>query len=274
MEHSDQNDQDENVVETPVKPSAGDRLRSAREARDMSIKDVAAQTRQSVELLKAIEDMAIDHVSPTILRLQVNTYAQFLGLPGAAMASEYCETRSTPNSAAMPLEKLRSGRKDNVRKLWPIAAAAAIIIVGGVSYMALQSAPSAPEQAPIATKSIRVPLPSRAAALPQKTAASPEISIRATKTAWIEVRGSDGTIFRSRNMSKGEVYYPRMGAAWTVTVRDAGAFEWWLGGYRVGTLGEPSVPVYSVSVDAATAQGLEQASTALADIERADRAPR
>lgn len=275
MEQSGQNDQDKNTSESPAGPTAGERLRAAREARDLSIKDIASHTRQSVDLLASIEAMETNHISPTILRLQVATYAQYLNLPSSEIASAFCKTRSAPDSTAMPLERLRNSRKDKQRSVWPVVAAAAVLIAGGIGFWAFQS--SATEQvssAPVATKLARVPLPSRTDTNLAAAATAPEISIRAVKTAWIEVRGSDGTIFRSRNMSKGEVYYPRMNATWTVTVRDAGAFEWWLGSHLVGPLGDTGVPVYSVSVDAAKTRGEEQLSTALADIERADRAPR
>jgi ribulose-5-phosphate 4-epimerase/fuculose-1-phosphate aldolase len=76
-----------------------------------------------------------------------------------------------------------------------------------------------------------------------------ELSIVALKPAWIEVRGSDGTIFRSRTMARGEVYYPRMDAGWTVTARNPNACVWALDGEQIMPMGQADSPIYSLSVD-------------------------
>ena len=95
--------------------------------------------------------------------------------------------------------------------------------------------------------------------------ASQEFSLQATKSAWIEVRGSDGTVFRSRNMSAGETYFPRMGAGWTITVRDAGAFEWRLGDDVYATVGDDQQALYSLSVDNVLEAAVAAQSAALAE---------
>ncbi|MEO1065695.1 MAG: hypothetical protein AAFZ07_30165, partial [Actinomycetota bacterium] len=37
------------------------------------------------------------------------------------------------------------------------------------------------------------------------------LALTAVESGWVEVRGSDGTIFVSRAMSRGERYFPRIG---------------------------------------------------------------
>lgn len=256
------------VEATPAPlPKSGERLRSAREARGLSLKDVAATTRQSVDLLAALESMQTAHISPTILRMQARAYAEFLDLPMDEIAAGYSERRSAPDTANMPGERLRSTQVEKRRRLWPVAAGGGALIVAGLVFWMMQS-PTPKTEAAAVTVASRVTYSEPGFAKPVRSADTVhqrELSIRANASAWIEVRGSDGTIFRSRNMAAGEIYYPRMHAAWTVTVRDAGAFEWWLDDYKVGTLGEPGTPVYSVNVDDAIARGQEQLSTALAE---------
>ncbi|MEM9377866.1 MAG: RodZ domain-containing protein, partial [Pseudomonadota bacterium] len=92
-----------------------------------------------------------------------------------------------------------------------------------------------------------------------------EFSIRATKRAWIEVRGSDGTVFRNRQMNAGEIYYPRMEAGWTITVRDAGAFEWRLGEQSLDVVGGDQQALYSVSIDSAYDSLMQAQRAALAE---------
>lgn len=265
----------EELPEEAVALTAGERLREAREARDLSIKDVAKETRQTQAVLNALEAMQTDHMPATIVRMQAGNYAEFLGLVGAEIANEYSASKGAPVSENMPGEILRNSLQNDRRSLWPIAAAAAVIIGGGVALWTAQSVISAgPSTNTASVMTIAPSVPTAKYVRPVRTVVTPELSIRALTTGWIEVRGSDGTIFRNRNMSAGEVYYPRMGAAWTVTVRNGSAFEWWLGNHRIGLLGEEPVPVYSINVDAATARGAEQMSPALADIRAGNRQPR
>jgi len=160
------------------------------------------------------------------------------------------------------------------RRLWPVGLAAAALVTAGIVFWSLQSSTDERADTPVSSKIVFPRITSPSTVQLSRVTTGPELSIRALQSAWIEVRGSDGTIFRNRTMSTGERYYPRMDAAWTVTVRDAGAFEWWLGGHRVGALGEAGLPVYSVSIDAATTRGLEQLSTALANAESTSQGPR
>lgn len=261
------------MPEETVTVSSGEKLRIAREARGLTLKEVVATTHQSIDLLAAMEAMETAHIAPTILRMQAKSYAEFLSLPGDEIATGFSEVRSAPDSSNMPGERLRSAQVRTRRTLWPIGLAAAVIVTGGIVFWTLQSSNSHDTRTPVASRLanpvVVAPSPSRAA----HRVAAPELTIRAAKAAWIEVRGSDGTIFRNRTMSKGEIYYPRMDAGWTITVRDAGAFEWWLADNLVGTIGEPDIAVYSVSVDEATKLGQEQLSTALADIATQNRRP-
>mgnify|MGYP000144221309 CR=1 FL=1 len=101
-----------------------------------------------------------------------------------------------------------------------------------------------------------------------------EFGIVANKRAWIEVRGSDGTVFRNREMSPGEVYFPRTGAGWTITVRDGGAFEWQLGDLTAAAVGEPGQALYSISVDGALGAAVDARSAAMAEAPRSGDRPR
>ncbi|MBR9835764.1 MAG: helix-turn-helix domain-containing protein [Alphaproteobacteria bacterium] len=246
--------------------SCGTRLREARERRGLSIKEAAATTRQSVETIAALENMDVADISPTFLRMHARNYANFLGLPGDQIAEAFSPDRSSPVADQMPAQRMRHKKVQTRRNFLPVAAAAGVLIAAGVVFFAWQGTSSDRATRSVADRSVHPiverPSPSRAT----QSVASEELALRATRAAWIEVRASDGTIFRSRNMARGETYYPRMDAGWTITVRDAGAFEWWLADTRIGPVGEDSIAVYSVSVDEALARGREQLATALADI--------
>ena len=256
--------------------SSGERLQKARQSRGLSIKDVSANTRLPADVLTALEAMETDHISPTFLRMHARAYAKFLELPEDEIASQFVEARATPNTSNMPAERLRKTEVRKRRQVWPVFAGVGLLLVIGFAVFWIVQ-PTAPKRSGVSSIASRVIQPNailaeRSTAL--ATAKENELTIRAKRSAWIEVRGSDGTIFRSRNMSAGEIYYPRMNAAWTVTVRDAGAFEWWLDDHLIGSLGEPGMPAYAVNVDDVTARGIEQLTTALAQAGRNGAQPR
>ncbi len=90
------------------------------------------------------------------------------------------------------------------------------------------------------------------------------LELVAVRQGWLEVRGADGTIFRSRVMAEGETYFPRLNAGWTVSARDGGAFEWRVGDIVVSPLGPDGAEVFSVSVDEQLTRAAEVSAPAMA----------
>lgn len=242
----------------------GERLREAREAKSLALRDVASQTRQSQDTLAALEEMETDHIPDSILRLQARNYARFLGLPEEEVASAYAVNRGATNASAMPVEV--SDKKVPTRMI--LVAAAAVFAVGvvgtGISLLLQPAEQQSTDQLAISARLAPNTVQEIDFAA-FRAEASQEFSLQATKSAWIEVRGSDGTVFRSRNMSAGETYFPRMGAGWTITVRDAGAFEWRLGDDVYATVGDDQQALYSLSVDNVLEAAVAAQSAALAE---------
>lgn len=255
--------------EAELVKTIGERLREAREAKSLALRDVAHQTRQSQDTLAALEEMETEHIPDSILRLQARNYARFLGLPEEEVASAYAASRGATNASAMPVEV--SGKEAPTRMI--LIAAAAVFAVGvvgaGVSLLLQPTEPQLTDQLAISARLA----PNTVQEIDFATFradANQELSLRANKSAWIEVRGSDGTVFRSRNMSVGETYFPRTGAGWTITVRDAGAFEWRLGEDSYAVVGEDQQALYSLSVDNVLEAAVAAQSAALAEAAGSD----
>ena len=249
-------------------PSVGVILRQAREEKQLELRDVARTTRQSQETLASLEAEDTDHIPASILRLQARNYARFLGLPEDDIVAAFAEDRGVTNVASMRVQ--RDGFKFPVRSvlIGGGAFAAIGVIVGAVSL--LTSPSDSPSEDPLAISARLAPAFDRdAGSTVLSSDVREEFSIRAIESAWIEVRGSDGTVFRSRDMRAGETYFPRAGAGWTITVRDAGAFQWRLGNRSAGPVGEPEQALFSVSVDAAHDAAIDAQNTALAEAEAA-----
>lgn len=247
-------------------PSVGDRLRGAREALKLELRDVAQKTRQSQDTLAALEDMKTGHISPTILRMQARTYAKFLELPEDEIVAGFADKRGYLNADEMPDEVVRTSNMPSKRALLVGVASSIVIVAASLIFLAVQPSPVAKNgELDISARVSPQVTPERAADVLRSRDDKVELAIVARRAAWIEVRGSDGTVFRSRTMNAGEVYYPRMASGWTVTVRDAGAFDWKIGEQTVGVFGADNTPLFSISVDEATKQGIASLSEALAD---------
>ncbi|MEM7494492.1 MAG: helix-turn-helix domain-containing protein, partial [Pseudomonadota bacterium] len=244
------------IPETDARPSElsdqltpGERLRLAREARGETIKDIASRTHQSVDTLRALEAMQTDGMSATLIRMHAARYAKAVDLPSEDLANAYASARAmmslgTPDISDGPRFTQR------FRKSHLAVAACALAAVSVALMTGLQSEEDDLQTVPVSTRILAQQAVQTKSDRERMTARplTAELAFRAKRSGWIEVRASDGTVFRSRDMSVGEVYYPRLNAGWTVTVRDASAFEVMLDGQSVMDMGDAS-PRYSLSVD-------------------------
>ncbi|MEL6857252.1 MAG: RodZ domain-containing protein [Pseudomonadota bacterium] len=250
--------------EQPVELTVGARLSQAREALALELRDVADKTKQSQDTLAALESMETAHIPASIVRLQAKSYARFLGLPEEEIASGYAEGRGSTNASAMPNEVMAPQRSRKTMILGGAAVALVVILAGGATLLFQDSGSETTD--PLAISARLSPAYAAVSDIDEFAAPTREdFAIQAKKRAWIEVRGSDGTVFRNREMAAGETYFPRTGAGWTITVRDAGAFDWQLGNLAVEAIGEDQQALYSVSVDAALASAIAARSAALAE---------
>lgn len=243
---------------------AGERLIAAREARQLNLREVAQRTRQSRETLEALEAMDTSRIPAGILRLQAKNYARFLGLPEEEIASEYAPSRS---GLAIEAQSGAENAAPVSQHAVVFGAGAVIVAAAIIGGAILVSQPRSSESEDRLAISARLaPAFANVDDIDELVAGvTEEFGIFATKRAWIEVRGSDGTIFRSREMMPGESYFPRAGAGWTITVQDAGAFEWRLGDITSETVGEAGQSLYSVSVDSALQSAVDARTAALAE---------
>ena len=236
--------------ETPEPVSPGDRLRLARKARGESLKDVAARTHQSIDTLEALEAMQTEGLSATLIRMHAGRYAKALDLPGDEIADAYVGAR-----AMMTVRDSSGVELSEPFKRFGVPVLGGVLCLAGLAvFMVFPTSDTsrrAFENVPVSThvlaQSDRVDTSRGDFAVVAH--GSGEFALRAKRDGWIEVRGSDGTIFRSRRMSAGEIYHPRMSAGWTVTVREASAFEVLLDGQSVMDLGPEALPRYSINLD-------------------------
>jgi len=259
------------LEETGVTPDRiGDRLKEAREERDLTLNDVSKKLLVREDYLRAIEDMYASGVPKGYLNGILRSYAGFLGLPAEETVKTFAEQCGAISQAGERKVVVASNVSAPSRMRGMLMAAAAVFVVTGVAGVSMLALSQNETVAPVTVEAGSPVNGAReslfASANLGEVDAQLPLSLTAQTNAWLEVRGADGTIFRSRKMAAGEVYHPRIGAGWTVTARYGGAFVWHVGDVEIGPLGEGASPVYAMSVDAVAKDAREIASPAFAVI--------
>ena len=232
----------------------GQVLRRVREARGFELDKISAETRLRKDYLMWIERMEVGELPKGgYLTAIVSTYAKYLGLPEKDVVAAYSRECGAVDEVRETVHVPKIGRIGPERSRWPLmlasAMALAVMAAGalGVSQFLRPAADVADAPAVVAVNGARDSLFADTETHPVSD--SLPLELVALRQGWLEVRGADGTIFRSRTMAEGESYFPRLNAGWTVSARDGGAFQWRVGDITVGPLGPDGAQVFSVSVD-------------------------
>ncbi len=247
----------------------GQVLRRVRETLGLTLPQIAAETKIRENVLMAIERMEVQTISPGYLRTYLLTYARLLGLPDRQVMQRYTSECGILEEvrASAPVPKIGPIKPE--RPKWQLYAAggaalsALALVISGAVWLFSPKDDGPVTAAMVAISGARDSLLSDAII---GTAAEDRVPIMlvAVRQSWLEVRGADGTIFVSRTLRAGEVYYPRTGAGWTVNARDGGAFEWRSGDIVIGPLGPDGTQMHAVSVDAQVKRAAELAAQAVA----------
>ena len=253
--------------------SMGARLRAARENQDLSLQDMARATRIRRDYLQSIEQMDVGKLpgmpqSKSYLRGWVKSYAKQLELPEVEQVverylneidDEVTADKSVRSFASVDtaVSGRLSPRSQREKSGGGFAAGAmtAIVVIAALGAGAWFLGPWSHD---VGVAPYRSTVPSSTTASQSAVrpifgsdARSTNLSLKALGASWIEVRGSDGTVYLSKEMKAGEVYVPRVGAGWTITVADGASFEWRLNGQSLGVVSEVGGQVHAASVDAA-----------------------
>lgn len=249
----------------------GQALRQVREHQGLTLEAIAGELRINKPYLMGIERMETSTIPSGYVTPVLRAYAKRLGLEGDRVVADYtgdCGAVATVTKAA-PVAPIESRVKRQIDWRLPAMGVAAVLgigLVGGLVVSALGGAPREAADVMVAEPMngareslfADVPLPERLETAPL------ELTLVAVADGWVEIRGADGTLYRSRVMRAGETYAPRIGAGWTVNARNGAAFEWRVGDAVVGPLGPQDTAVYAASVDTVAARAAEVATPALA----------
>jgi cytoskeletal protein RodZ len=198
---------DEELVEPDV-PTAGERLRSAREEKGLSLEDIAAQTRIPRRHLESIESADWEHLpAPTYTVGFAKSYAGAVGLDRAEIGDQLREEMGGQRPAAIaPAEVFEPADPARTMPKWLVfgAIGAVIVIVILMSWLNERSLDQ-PDETNTAVAAQAAPArPVPAAPAPAPTAQGPVV-LTAVAPAWIQVTDNGTTLF-SGELAAGQSY--------------------------------------------------------------------
>jgi cytoskeleton protein RodZ len=182
----------------------GEKLRAAREARGISIRDVAEQTRIAPMYIECIENDNYKPLPGGIFNKGfVKSYARFIGMDENEALQDYSRLLSQTESSAPPLEEFRSYRPEVLTDDRASQSSLATIVIAGVIlaimtfgiYMIvnwLRSEPSAPTAATNTNTSNQT-------AAQQPDAATPAPDVPTMQNLRVEFRTASEPISLSAN---------------------------------------------------------------------------
>ena len=238
----------EGETEEQVTMTAGERLRAAREAANMSIEDVATTTRIPTRHLANLETGDFDKLpAPTYSVGFARSYAAAVGLDrneiGEQVRAEIGGTRLAPHQAEQfePIDPARTMPR------WLIFA-----VIGGIIVVALLAtwlnnrSFNAPDNV-TAAEAAPVVVSATAPTAAQPVAAQP-VAITATADAWVQIK--DGaTLLKEGVMKAGEKFeVPPTATAPTLTTGKAEALTISVGTATAPQVGPSATKVRGVSL--------------------------
>ncbi len=244
----------------------GDKLRQAREAKQLSIRDAEKETSIRALYIEAIEKGEYKTLpGEAYLRGFIKSYANFLGLDGQALVEEYKGERGfsapTPSaektaSAVVPSEEKKpqetekplpvKARGKNAGLLKKLLAGVAALLVLGASYVFLTAKQNTPQETaatmqPAAAKPAaeQPPAPALSKEQPEPAAVPQEVSVdvKLTGRCWMQVEVDKRVVYEG-TATNGENFNWKGKENVKLTVGNAGAAEISQNGKPVGKLGD------------------------------------
>jgi cytoskeletal protein RodZ len=200
--------QEEELVE-PEQPTVGEQLKKAREAKKLSLEDVAAQTRIPQRHLASIETGDWENLpAPTYTIGFAKSYAGAVGLDrveiGNQLREEMGGQRFASNSADVfePADPRRTMPKGLVIG----TLLAVVVLIGVMTWLNKRSLDQTtePQEQAAAPQSAAPAAPKPAAPAPAATAQG-QVAITATEAAWVQVTDQGKTLFEGM-MQPGQTY--------------------------------------------------------------------
>jgi cytoskeletal protein RodZ len=243
---------DEQLVEAEI-PTAGERLRAAREKTGLSLEDVAAQTRIPQRHLAAIETGDWDSLpAPTYTIGFAKSYASAVGLDRVEIGNQLREEMGGQRFAANAADVFEPAdpRRTMPKGLVIGAMVAVILLIAVMSWLnkrsleqpeeAATNAP-APATAPVQTQKVATPAPA--------PAVQGAVVLTATDAVWLQVSEKGGATLFSGMLQPNQTYtVPANATAPVLKTGKPEALRIAVGNAVAPPVGPPATTVANVSL--------------------------
>jgi len=230
------------VEEEGMPPSAGERLREAREAAGMSLEDIATTTRIPTRHLESLEASDFSRLpAPTYTIGFAKNYAAAVGLDRAEIGEQLRSEMGGSRPTFTPAEVFEPADPARAMPKWLIAGAIVAILLAVllINWLNNRSLEGPDEVAAV----------NEAASVPQQPVAPPApqgqgpVVVTATDRVWVEIK--DGSvILRQGELAANEAFQvPANAVAPTLTTAKAEALRITVGTSVAPTIGEPAKKV-------------------------------
>jgi len=226
------------LINTPM--HIGQELRERREARALSVLDVSKAIHIKSEFITAIETMDTARM-PSIGYVlgYIRTYATYMEMDGAEAVARFKTERELPsnlNIKGSPHFVLPKPGLRLPRGTVPALGVIGTVVMLGVWYGGNTSLEAAePAQAIVNTVDASSELVQNF---------DPEmITVKAIAPSWVQIKDAEGKSIISRVFVSGERYSVPKNSLLTISVRDAGAVELFVGQESRGALGPQGEPL-------------------------------
>lgn len=243
---------DEDIVEAePV--TAGERLRLAREAKKLSLEDVAAQTRIPQRHLASIETGDWDSLpAPTYSIGFAKSYASAVGLDRTEIGNQLREEMGGQRFASTSADVFEPADPARTMPKWLVIGAivAVVVLIALMSWLNSRSLQSSDEPAAnVAGAPSNAVAPTATPAPPPAATAQGPVVLTATAPIWLQVSERGGATLFSGTLQPGQTYtVPATAAAPVLKTGKPEALSVKVGTVTAGPVGKPATTVSNVSL--------------------------
>jgi len=219
----------------------GTELRDARLALGLSYADVAETTKIQPQFLEAIENLAKSEL-PSIGYVlgYVRSYAKTMGMDGASAVARYKVDSEVPENLGMrnrphfvPKRKIRI----------PRGFYSAMTVVAVAGMLTIWYGTQTETQAATVGGPDLTPRENAAAAVINDPNM---LTVKALAPSWVQIKDNNGRVIISRIFVTGETWQTTRGSGASISARDGGAIQVFVGQGDAGLLGELGVAINDV----------------------------
>ena len=238
--------------------SLGQELKKEREARNISIEEMAASTKIVGRYLRALEDDRIDTMpGGFFIKGIIRSYAAYIGLDVDEILKKYREQGLLPEPARSRSARSRAAEAalletpKTTRRI--LAAAAVLVVVIGLVFLwrARRPEPASPSSPAAAAAPLNEPYTpppeQKPAAAPVEEWKGVTMDISFQDQTWIQVF-ADGVLRIDGEFPAGETVQARADNELLVTVGNAGGMTFLLNGRPAKVLGRPGAVLKDIRI--------------------------